>query len=217
MVSGKIFEIREELKSNNIEKSIRLLGQLLEYDIRLDEVIIQSARKNHIEKEIRSGTVSFENAHLTNNQIIKSLLEICRDIEDNYNEASAKKTTFGQMEHLLHKFPTGPMVEAYMVRTLIIEACAKSIKPERALSVISEVNAYRKEADPNDTDVTLIETYLLPPVDRVSPLEFWTNVFTEARLHGPRMLAALLLKVPDANFSGDAKYEKKLLLEKIKS
>lgn len=118
--------------------------------------------------------------------------------------------------HVLLQFPPGPAVEPDLIRRSIIEAFATLIRRFEARVIIAEANAFRKEANPQDENVTIINFNYLLDENRVTPFEFWQEVFTEARLNSPRMLAALVLSVPDDRFSIQAKSARKKLLESLK-
>ncbi len=116
-------------------------------------------------------------------------------------------------EHILHLFPRGPSVESFIVKIPLIEAYAANIKPVRAMAVVRSANALRKEADPN---ATIIEDFDLPPVMNVNPFVFWDDVFNEARLNGPRMLAAILLVIKDDQFPEEVKKIRLDILEHLR-
>jgi hypothetical protein len=120
--------------------------------------------------------------------------------------------TVAPLRHFLLSFPRGPLVEGHLIRREIIEAYATSLKPFEFLQVIAEVNAFRKEADPDDPRVTIIKSIFLPPPGSVAPIQFWINVFDEACRHGPRMLASLLTVVPSDQFPEQAQTQKERLL-----
>ena len=118
--------------------------------------------------------------------------------------------------HALDSYPRHPLVPPDYVRRSIIDAYANLIPSAVAPQIVAEANALRKEADPVDPKVTTInETYLTPPLES-SPFLYWSNVFREARLNGPRMVAALLLAVDAEQFPPRAKSDRVQLLEKLR-
>lgn len=119
--------------------------------------------------------------------------------------------------HLLHAFPRGPLVPVYLIKRQLKAAYAASIDPTEAHAVISDANALRREADPEDPAVTVISLANLPPPLSVRPTAFWEAAFGEACLHGPRMLAALLHAVPEHQFPDDARTARATLLDKLRS
>lgn len=119
--------------------------------------------------------------------------------------------------HYLHQFPCGPMVPGHMVKRSLIEAYATTIPASRAASVLDEAVAARLEADPYDPTVTYIKHAHVVPPETTAPITYWLNVFTEARLHGPRMLAALLSVTDDSRFPAEAKESRRRLLEQLRA
>lgn len=115
------------------------------------------------------------------------------------------------LAHPLKKYPAGPMVEAHLIGAVLVQQYAKLIRQEEALQVIAAANAFRLEADPN---ASVIREYQLKPVATVTPYAFWLDVFKEARMHGPRMVAALLLVFPDELFDAKARENRQNLLDK---
>lgn len=76
-----ISHIRSLLAKDKIEDAIQLLKQLLEKSPQLDETIQQDGRLNAVRKQVRLGTISYENANLTRNQIREGVLNFIRKIE----------------------------------------------------------------------------------------------------------------------------------------
>jgi predicted HTH transcriptional regulator len=73
--------IGELIGKDELAKAIHVLYALFKDSPRLDEAIIQSARYNDVIKQIRLGTIEFEQANITKNQIRYALLDLLRDIE----------------------------------------------------------------------------------------------------------------------------------------
>jgi hypothetical protein len=214
-----ITDVRNFIAKDEASKAIELLRYVLENDKILDEVIIQSAKKYRIEREVRTGVISFDNASITKNQIYSALLEICRNVEEAVLDGTdlRKNEDVVTKAHFLHQFPRGPMVEGHFISEKIIESFAKIINPRQAMLYIDKANRTRREADPNDDSVTILESYtLLSPLE-TRPMDFWLDAFHEARLHGPRMLAALLMVLSDEQFSEEAKQAKYQLYNYLKN
>ncbi|AEE48012.1 NB-ARC domain-containing protein [Haliscomenobacter hydrossis] len=74
-------KIRQLIADDELPAALRQLHSLLENSRKLDEVIQQSGRFTHILKQIRLGTVHFEDATVTRNQISAALLELLSEIE----------------------------------------------------------------------------------------------------------------------------------------
>ncbi len=108
------------------------------------------------------------------------------------------------------------MVEAFRVSRSVKAAYAASIDSAQANAIVGEANAFRLEADPADSSVTIIKLGNLPPPLTVGPRVYWEAAFGEACLHGPRMLAALLLVVSDALFPDDARVAREKLLRSLR-
>lgn len=146
---------------------------------------------------------------------LHSIIEKILNVLENWEVYNDALENIQNLHHPLKKFPRGPMVEAHMINTIIIQNYAKLIKPREALQVIAEANSLRLESDPNTPSATTIKDYQLLPVNSVTPYEFWLDAFKEARMHGPRMLAALLIVVPDYQFDPKAQEAKNNLLKII--
>jgi hypothetical protein len=74
--------IGELIAKDDLQTAIDLLHKLLAKSAKLDEVIMQSARYTDITKQIRLGTVNFEEANVTKNKIRFAILDLLRDIEE---------------------------------------------------------------------------------------------------------------------------------------
>lgn len=114
-------------------------------------------------------------------------------------------------------FPRGPMVEAHWVTPDLVEAYAKRLPDTRAISLLEKANWLRKQADLNDPRVTIVEMERLPILGVVGASTYWQAAFFEARLNGPRMLAALLLAQPDDSFKPDIRKERARLLQRLRN
>jgi hypothetical protein len=74
--------IGDLIAKDDLQTAINLLHKLLAKSSKLDEVILQSARFSDITKQIRLGTVNFEDATVTKNKIRFAILDLVRDIEE---------------------------------------------------------------------------------------------------------------------------------------
>lgn len=137
-------------------------------------------------------------------------LRVILETSRNGNQPSVSEPV--RTECVLCRYPRGPMVQPFKVKRAIKEAFADLIPPARAMTTVENAIALRLEADPYDPEVTYIRRRDLVPPDTVAPMTFWNSVFTEACLHGPRMLAALLMAVDDRMFPEEAKNERQALL-----
>jgi hypothetical protein len=84
--------IRDLIGKGEIESAISQLFTFLENNPKVNEAILQSARFSLLLKEIKGGTISYENKTLTQNQIIASLLTILDEIEKPAIESRKKRT-----------------------------------------------------------------------------------------------------------------------------
>jgi hypothetical protein len=129
--------------------------------------------------------------------------------------SSIDTTTVKSSQHILLSYPTGPLVEPHDIPRIIIEMYAKLIKESEARLVVNEVNAFRREANPETQFI--IPLHKIPAPERISAFNFWIEVFNYASLQGPRMMAALLITIPDDQFEAKAKNVRNKLLEKLKN
>jgi hypothetical protein len=112
--------------------------------------------------------------------------------------------------HVLQTIPMGPMVPGEYVDESLVDAYAERFSMARADLLVDRANAFRKQADGN---ATVIRKTDVPRIEQVEPIRYWQSVFKEARLHGPRMLAALLLVVNDEGFTPEAQAARRRLLD----
>ena len=83
---------------DDLKGAIRELTQLLKDSPQLNEAIVQSARYNEVMKQIRTGSISFEEAKLTKNQIRLGILNLLAEIEE---QANSNETLHSEMEKAL--------------------------------------------------------------------------------------------------------------------
>jgi hypothetical protein len=116
--------------------------------------------------------------------------------------------------HPLDRFPTGPMVEDHRVSRSIINAYAELLRGADAEQAVNDANAFRLSAStPGDGTTLIRRSFVSDP--SAGTFTFWYDVFLEARLNGPRMLAALLLTVPADRFAPRAIHEREVLLASL--
>ena len=139
-------------------------------------------------------------------QYLRELVHPSPDTEDH------TETTAVSYSHLLMRYPPGPMVEDAIDRSIVRQS-ARLIPTFEAPSVIDEAAHNCRSA--GDSDVTVVESVYLPPPDTTQPAHYWQVAFREAKNHGPRMLAALLLVVSDEQFPPEAKRAKARLLARL--
>lgn len=109
--------------------------------------------------------------------------------------------------------PKGPRVERYLISDSLVAAYAEGLPTRtKAEQIIGRAMRLRRSADPGDRNATTFTSGDLPNLDVVGADAFWQDVFTQAALHGPRMLGALLLAQPDDLFPAEARSERARLL-----
>ncbi|MDX2067506.1 MAG: tetratricopeptide repeat protein [Haliscomenobacter sp.] len=89
--------IRTHIQKDELSAALQQLRDLLENSPKLDEVIQQTGRFAHIRKQIRLGTVHFEDATVTRNQISAALLELVSEIE----KEGVKPELAGEVENAI--------------------------------------------------------------------------------------------------------------------
>lgn len=119
-------------------------------------------------------------------------------------------------EHPLHEFPPGPRVPRYLIPLSVEQEIAEAVPTDAAMGMVNAANLMRQQADSGDPTATLISVSTLPDPMRGS-IQFWRTTFTEACLHGPRMVAALLLVIGDTHWNPGPKELRKQLLKTLKN
>jgi hypothetical protein len=99
--SAWLQQARDLIAQDRLDEAIALLRSLLENSPRLDEVLHQSGRFTAIHKQIRTGTVSHDDAMLTQNQIRAGLLALLREIETQQTESPALGAEMAQAVSVL--------------------------------------------------------------------------------------------------------------------
>lgn len=74
-------QIRQHIALDELPATLQQLRTLLETSPKLHEVLQQSGRFNDLLHHIRMGTLSYEQAALTKNQIRASLLDLVDEVE----------------------------------------------------------------------------------------------------------------------------------------
>jgi hypothetical protein len=113
---------------------------------------------------------------------------------------------------LVQACASGGVVSANLIRSELITAFATAIPATQASLAIVDANALVVEAAPDDADVGVIRHIDLPDPSAVPPFSFWIAAFNQARLHGPRMVAAMLLSLEERKYSPAALAQRDHLL-----
>lgn len=83
MKSSKIIKELEFLIANDkIKLALEKLMFILSENELLDELILQSAKYNEVMNLIRRGTITFQEANITKNEIRSALIEILRILKE---------------------------------------------------------------------------------------------------------------------------------------
>jgi hypothetical protein len=150
------------------------------------------------------------------NKTFENIADSLQNVLSQFKSAnSSAYTEPSTLKHPLFSYPTGPLVESNLIPRSLIDMYANLIKESEAKLVVSEANAFRLEANPGITYI--IAHNRIPSPNTISAFEYWMDVFGYACLQGPRMLAALLLVVPDDLFNENAKAARTKLLNTLKN
>jgi hypothetical protein len=104
--------------------------------------------------------------------------------------------------HPLDRYPIGPIVPGHYLSRQVIKAYAQLFDSTRSPRVIDEANALRAEANEGSAAPSLLRPEDLPSAEHIGTTTYWIRAFDEARRHGPRMVAALLLAVDPKEYPG---------------
>ena len=91
--SNHVDQIRQLISKGELNTALQQLNPLFQNSPKLDEIIQHAARFRNIQKQIRLGVISPENAAISKNQISASLLELLRETDrsrekyDDFKEA----------------------------------------------------------------------------------------------------------------------------------
>lgn len=211
MGTDLVYEIRDHIRHNRTEVAIHNLMQLTQSKSeKLNQAILLSARHYGLKDAIISGIISYDYEVMDRNRINNCVLLICDELDEKYKDEKLDIA----FTHILHQFPRSPLVRSDLIDRTLLSSYAENIGDFRQISSkIDEANAFRRLAD---ADAIVINKNRLPPVS-TSPAEYyWYDTFREAGLQGPRMVAALLLVVPDDQFSIQARRARQDLIALLK-
>jgi len=113
---------------------------------------------------------------------------------------------------LISRLPIGPRFEMFRIRPSIVREYASATKGDAAAGIVNEAAFLQISANPQ---ATYILPYHLPDPHDVPSYTYWNDAFAEACLHGPRMVAALLLALDDSLFPEAVKQERQRLLQTL--
>lgn len=202
-------QVKSYIRKSQTEAAIYLLGDMAKNNEEFTRIISLNARYSSLKKAIIEGRITWQEEEASRSAINDSLLELCSLLE----KVEVSKTSNPISAHILHQFPIGPRVDITMIPQKIIETYANLIfDPIQITMIISEAIQFRKEANQDALTISLAK---LPPVNNTPALYFWQLVFVQAGLQGPRMLASLLLTVPDDQFLNEVKKLRSELIIKL--
>jgi hypothetical protein len=105
----------------------------------------------------------------------------------------------------LARLPPGPGVDPFVVKLSVKQAFAGTTDPVRAAALIGEASELVITAlarPPNNRYTHVIAPADLPNPQHSGLLNYWSVVFDQACMLGPRMVGALLLVAPAAVLNG---------------
>jgi hypothetical protein len=110
-------------------------------------------------------------------------------------------------------YPPGPLVPARWMPDSVIDAFADLYHSvQESTRLLNRMNNWLLKEDPSATS---LREGALPDI-RMGPLDYWFAVFTEARKHGPRMIAALILSVDETLLPEPARKDRNELLRQMR-
>jgi hypothetical protein len=117
----------------------------------------------------------------------------------------------------LKRIAAGPPPEFDLVSGDLVDVMCEHVPPHMALLAVGRAVALLKEAFAGEPRLRWLRPYELPPPASVSSSVFWSHALFEARLYGPRMVAAVVLAVLEgvSRTSPVPEGEPKLLLEGV--
>ncbi len=98
-----IERIGDLVGKDDLKTAIAELRNLLQKSKSLDEVIVHSARYNDLMKQIRQGTISFEDADIKKTKLRYAVLDMAREIE---TEIENKPELESEVDEILAKNAT---------------------------------------------------------------------------------------------------------------
>ena len=87
-------KIGDLVGQDRLIEAITLLSKTLKGSPKLNEAIIQSSRLTDLMKQIRNGTVNFEDSNVTKNKIRIAILSLSDEIEQKVNSDDYLKKEF---------------------------------------------------------------------------------------------------------------------------
>ncbi len=117
-----------------------------------------------------------------------------------------------ELLNAIHEIPPGPGLEPRIIEPDFLAQLARAIPNyDDALATVRSAGELLRRDTPH---ATIVEAIHLPAAT-APMLRVWAAIFTEACLHGPRMLAALLLILPKKRCPNDAVDKLNSLLRRL--
>ncbi|MBS1702943.1 MAG: toll/interleukin-1 receptor domain-containing protein [Armatimonadetes bacterium] len=161
--------------------------------------------------ELPYGTLTKQHIHVMGEDYPNALVQHVYSILS--MEVSVEKPVF---EHELHHYPTGPMVPSLSIPRDLVRTYADLIPAAHCRDVIDEADALRLEADPGPETTIVQHRELLIP-EYTPTYNYWSMAFNTAGLHGPRMVAALVMAGPKPEQMSDVtRLKRDALLETLR-
>ena len=112
----------------------------------------------------------------------------------------------------LRGYMDGPLVDGTLISRALKESFAAALPDHaRRMAAVAEAGLLCKRADPGSV---VLEAIYLPPKSE-DAFSFWQQTFEEARLLGPRFVAALVLAQSPRSFRESAKRDRERLLAEL--
>jgi hypothetical protein len=116
----------------------------------------------------------------------------------------------------VNQFAPGPMVkETYLITPELIHNCARAAEQRSdAAAILNSANRLRSDLGRSEESTTfgLLEFFALPNIDAGAGA-FWSECLLRACVFGPRMLASLLVSLPEGLFDEQAKRDLEAILD----
>jgi Asp-tRNA(Asn)/Glu-tRNA(Gln) amidotransferase B subunit len=113
-IKKHIEDISALVGSDNLKEAINLLQKLLKTSPKLDDAILQSARLTDLMRQIRNGTISFDDADISKNKIRLAILSLADEIEElvlshkSLQDELDENLTADSSPKIIQQFHSGP-------------------------------------------------------------------------------------------------------------
>jgi hypothetical protein len=111
-------------------------------------------------------------------------------------------------------YPPGPRVPAEWSTHAIIRECSALYASRERAEELRVTAVERLMAE--DSRATFVPTGHLPDIALAGAEVYWSRMFDEAKRHGPRMVAALLLSLDEQRLEAPARTQRTALLKRLR-